>query len=1042
MIRVFTVVLIAALAGCGSLGSDKPSGPTLSDLEAVELERESSAVPRLEYEALVSIYRGVLAHQDDPEVRTQILHRLADIEMLAGEDRLASAIDDRRLFDPAISAYENLLQENPQYERRDTILYQLSKAYELRGDAERSTATLAALKDSAPDSPYLAEASFRLAERHFVQGQYSRAEATYEQVTDFGSATPFYTRSQYMLGWARFKQNRYYDSIEPFTHSLDAVLSGGEVIESLPRSQKELVEDSLRVLALAFSNLDGTNTIVQAYESMGERPYQHVFYEALGALYLNQERFRDSAQVYQDYLTRYPETPLAHRFQLEIISAFEAGGFPALILAAKQDYVEKFAVASDYWRSSDAAARESLQPTLQRYLEELSSHFHALGQAEDAAANAASTGAATSLENYQLAAHYYRAFVASFPQDPAVPEKTFLLAQCLSEAGDYTAAIAAYDDMAYAHSDHPKAAEAAYRGILAYAEIAGDGNAADHAVEGEIEAKLRFAKHFSNDERAAAVLGDAARQLFLAQQYESAVAAATELLARDAQSPLTLSALLVLGHSQFALEHFEDAEFAFGRALPLIPLSDARYKDTQRATAAALYRQAEAQQRREQNAVAAGLFERAVQAAPDSEIATTALYDAASAYLAAEDLTSANARFMEFRKRYPTHALAGTVAPLLIRNFEKMEQWEAAAVELDVISNSALDEQERRSAQLSAAQYYDKAGAIAPAIDRYRSYAHEWPQPLAPRLEVMHRLKQLYSEQTAASGQQDKVAFWLRKIELAHAEAGAQQTDRTAFLAAQACTTLAEGLLADFKAIPLNQPIKSSLKRKRHSMQGVLQAYTRCSGYAVEQFTTLSSLRIAQTYQSFSSALMNSERPALDALALEQYDLMLEEQAFPFEDKAIAVLESNIQRCWKSGVYDEAVKESFAALAALVPARYSKQEKTALDTAVFNRHGAEITRNRGKQRRLQALNEAAIAQRVEGDFESAKKRYEKALALAEDDAVTHRNLGILLDLYLGDAERALTHYQRYQALTGGTDRSVAGWIALLERRTVSVASGA
>ena len=57
----------------------------------------------------------------------------------------------------------------------------------------------------------------------------------------------------------------------------------------------------------------------------------------------------------------------------------------------------------------------------------------------------------------------------------------------------------------------------------------------------------------------------------------------------------------------------------------------------------------------------------------------------------------------------------------------------------------------------------------------------------------------------------------------------------------------------------------------------------------------------------------------------EQYDVLLEEQAFPFEEKAIELHETNAQRTG-DGVYDEWVQRSFDVLAKLKPARYAKAE--------------------------------------------------------------------------------------------------------------------
>ena len=71
---------------------------------------------------------------------------------------------------------------------------------------------------------------------------------------------------------------------------------------------------------------------------------------------------------------------------------------------------------------------------------------------------------------------------------------------------------------------------------------------------------------------------------------------------------------------------------------------------------------------------------------------------------------------------------------------------------------------------------------------------------------------------------------------------------------------------------------------------------------------------------------MDSQRPkGLDELELEQYDILLEEQAFPFEEQAIGIFETNAQRAW-TGTYDQWVKQSFSELEKLLPARYRKPE--------------------------------------------------------------------------------------------------------------------
>jgi hypothetical protein len=71
---------------------------------------------------------------------------------------------------------------------------------------------------------------------------------------------------------------------------------------------------------------------------------------------------------------------------------------------------------------------------------------------------------------------------------------------------------------------------------------------------------------------------------------------------------------------------------------------------------------------------------------------------------------------------------------------------------------------------------------------------------------------------------------------------------------------------------------------------------------------------------------MDSDRPeSLSELELEQYEILLEEQAFPFEEQAISLHEINMRRSWE-GIYDDWVKKSFEELSRLMPARFDKQE--------------------------------------------------------------------------------------------------------------------
>ena len=71
--------------------------------------------------------------------------------------------------------------------------------------------------------------------------------------------------------------------------------------------------------------------------------------------------------------------------------------------------------------------------------------------------------------------------------------------------------------------------------------------------------------------------------------------------------------------------------------------------------------------------------------------------------------------------------------------------------------------------------------------------------------------------------------------------------------------------------------------------------------------------------------------------------------------------------------------------------------------------------------------------RLEGKFTEARAAYEKAVAADDTLAAAHRNLAVLLDLYLFEPAPALVQLERYRELTG-EDKPVTGWIAELRQR--------
>lgn len=160
-----------------------------------------------------------------------------------------------------------------------------------------------------------------------------------------------------------------------------------------------------------------------------------------------------------------------------------------------------------------------------------------------------------------------------------------------------------------------------------------------------------------------------------------------------------------------------------------------------------------------------------------------------------------------------------------------------------------------------------------------------------------------------------------------HQQAGDESNDRVAWLGAWAAFTLAEPRFEEFSSIKLTQPLRRSLERKTTVMRDALQRYENVAAIGVSEYATAANYRIGQMYQVLARDMIDSERPSgLDELELEQYELLLEEQALPYEDQAIDILIANTDLVTRN-IYDDWVKQSFAQLAKLLPGRFAKFEQ-------------------------------------------------------------------------------------------------------------------
>jgi cellulose synthase operon protein C len=833
----------------------------------------------------------------------------------------------------AIALYEKLLAEYPNYEHKDKVLYQMARAYDELGRTEEAIATMERLIRANPGSEHFDEVQFRRGEYFFMRRRYRDAESAYTAIINLGPTSPLYELALYKLGWTFYKQDLYDDALRKYMALLDYKVSIGYDFDKTHEEEDERrVADTFRVISLSFSNLGGPEAIQEYFSKFGNRSYEDRVYSNLGEHYLAKLRYDDAAKTYKAFVALHPFHRSAPRFSMRVVETFTKGGFPKLVLESKREFASTYGLQSEYWRHFKPEESPEVLAYLKTNLKDLATHYHAQYQ------NTQEAGEKRA--NYQEALRWYGDYLKSFPTDPDSPPINYQLADLLLENKDFGEAAKQYERTAYGYARHPKSADAGYAAVYAYRQQLKFASGEQQIVvkRATVASSLKFADTFPEHKEAAPVLGAAADDMYEMKDYRPAIESAKLVIERypGADKPIRRSAWIVVAHGSFELAEYPQAEQAYGQVLTLTPEDDKSRAALVDNLAASIYKQGERANEAQDYRAAANHFLRIRTAAPTSTIRASAEYDAGAALIRLKDWTGAVEVLEAFRTTFPKHKLVPEADKQIANAYRESGQLARAADEYDHIASQSTDPALRGEAMLTAGDLYEKSNARDRALDVYTRYIKEFPKPVETALETRFKVADMYK----AAQDESRYHQELKEIVRIDADAGLDRTGRTRTLAARSALVLAEQLYQDFVAVKLQQPFEVSLEQKQKRMDATMKAMGRLVDYEIADVTAAATYYMAEIYFNFSRSLLESERPTdLKPDELKAFEEALDEQAFPFEEKAIGVHEKNIEML-RAGVSNKWTEKSLGRLAELMPGRYAKPEMSigflgAIDSYVY-----------------------------------------------------------------------------------------------------------
>lgn len=857
----------------------------------------------------------------DDKSRVDALQRLAQIEFQLSEARnkegmpqtTANEKDEAYYasIDRNIELLQTLLRDHPNAENSDKTLYQLARAYDQRGHYEKSLDTLSTLVSRYPKSSHYVESQFRLAEHAFIRNNYSKAEDLYTDVLVSRNNGLFREKARYKRGWARFKQNYYREAIDDFAGVID--MNDFENITQATEVKKNNFDEYFRALGLSFIYMGGHVAMYDYFKENPKFKYVYQAYSRVSDLYLAEQRYSDAATTLEQFNKNYPQSAHLPESALKTVEIWMVSGFTGNFLRTVEDFYTAYQPRSNYWVKPEVRleVRTHVVSALKNFIVLASAHFHK----EYQSANAESAFAQAKI--------WYERYLKDYRTYSRKDNIPFLYAELLAQHKNYAEALAHYEYAAY-NGDIIVNKDAAYATVLMATKL--------HQIERDAKLQKEYLQklvHYSHlyvqlypgDARSINVMSRAAEEAYREGTYQKAIELA-ELYSDTPYTESTYNLHTLKAHSYFKLGRYQDAETIYQTILQHYkpdPKTRAQIHDN---LAISIYNQATAAKAKNDTANALRHYLRMSEAAPASDIAATGLYEAINITFDGKQWTETVKHIQRFQQLYPKHKLSHDVSKKLSIAYLNTNQEVAAASELVKTSRSDENVDYRIAALWKAAGLYESKKDYPAAIKAFEEYAKNYTRPYPQYLESMYKLTELHG----LVQNEPRANYWRNQILEADKLTPVDlKNDRTNLIASTAALHLARQENKRYAAIRLVLPLNRSLELKKNALQKALNLYGRAASFGIPDTATEATYAIADIYYSFSKALLDSERPKnLNAAELDQYKILLEDQAFPFEDNAIKFYEKNLSYI-KQGISNDWSKKSLAQLKLLFPARYNRQ---------------------------------------------------------------------------------------------------------------------
>jgi len=894
-------------------------------------------------------------------------------------------------YQESIAVYKRLINEFNSYAFLDVVYYLLGYCLTEQGQAKEGIEYFAALVNQYKNSKFAQEAYVRLGEYYFDEGRLELAIAAYQQVLAYpGSA--FYDKALYKLAWSYYRLDNYQQAVKNFTAVLDlssqsssdkfkelekeslaymAICFADEVfggyqkaivyMNSLPKKTYEyLFYQQLADVFMQQSRFDDAILMYQYILDKNPMGKEAPAIQAqIVAAYEGNRNFSQANVARENLVMNYGP-------QSEWQKVHRQGGYGENL--AREAIAQTLLSSAVFHHKQAQAYKESKQDDLsqQEYLLAVRGYKNYLNRFSDLK---------NSYEvNYFLAETLYYSGQYEDALIELMKVRDHESLHDYRETAAYMAILANEKLIERAEKNGQLKPRTLYRAQDRPQDLWIDAHSPLPALKQQLVAACdRYVVLFPQAERSVTVAYKAAETFFIYDHFDESRLRFKNLIEKYPASSFAKEALQLTVDSLMIEKKWEQiAQFSQDMLdnKKLVAQNPSLSKELSMVHVSAVITRAEGKVQQKNYVAAAEDYLQAASLDKKQKFIDQALLMAGTYFERASFFDKANQIYERLVKEYPQSDAAKKAMLRIAYHYQRIFEPQKAIDAYLRIYQDSSDVLVKAEALYSAAHVFDQQGMIPEAIKQYKRYmdiAEEQEKTYDALIRVagflekqerfyetrelldayikknkdqskfVHRIVQAYVflGKTEERLKNYENAHWVYFLAL---KEGKKNADKSAPFMAQAQLRLAFELKREFDSIDIvgNSSLqKNALIKKSQALTKAKDEYQRVFQYQDAQASLEAIYQMGALYDSLASALfMAPVPPEIQQLGTQyedEYRALLENQAFPLEDKAISAYQKVLEQSQKLAIFSPWLDLSQKSLSRLRAKDYPQVIESQID---------------------------------------------------------------------------------------------------------------